>query len=134
MEDKKRLSIIILSIVSAILLVGIIVFFTKFNESKKESETIAKEMEEEKKKMNNDMDSLIKLGNKELLNNLNVAHAQYNELLAKIDNDSLKFKLERERDRTQTLIEELERQKATSAAEIMRLNKELETLRAILSS
>ena len=132
MEDKKRLSIIILSIVSAILLVGTIVFFTKFNESKKESETIAKEMEEEKKKMNNDMDSLIKLGNKELLNNLNVAHAQYNELLAKIDNDSLKFKLERERDRTQTLIEELERQKATSAAEIMRLNKELETLRAIL--
>ena len=53
MEDKKRLSIIILSIVSAILLVGTIVFFTKFNESKKESETIAKEMEEEKKKATN---------------------------------------------------------------------------------
>ena len=127
-EDKKLIFIIILSVLSLVLLIGASLFFVKYQKSEEKSEAI----KEEKQKMDEEMEYLIELGNQELRNNLNVAHTQYNELLSKIDNDSLKFKLEKERDRTQALIEELERTKATSTAEIKRLNKELETLRGVL--
>ena len=126
MKDKKLIFIIILSVLTLALLATAAFLFFKFNDSKKTNTTI---MEENQKK-DEEMEYLIELGNQELRNNLNVAHEQYNELLAKIDNDSLKFKLERERDRTQALIDELERTKATSTAEIRRLNKEIERLRA----
>ena len=66
------------------------------------------------------------------MNDLTKAQTEYQELIIKINNDSLKFKLEREQMRTQALIEELERTKATSYAEITRLKKELKTLREVL--
>ena len=77
---------------------------------------------------------LMALEREEMLNDLTTAQVQYDELIVRINNDSLKFKLEREQLRTQQLLEELERTKATSAAEITRLKKELKTVRAVLKS
>ncbi len=50
----------------------------------------------------------------------------------KINNDSLREKLESEKLKTQRLLEELRQVKTSNAAEIMRLKKELKTVRAVL--
>lgn len=57
---------------------------------------------------------------------------QYDELRVQISNDSLREKLEAEKLRTQRLLEELRQVKTSNAAEIMRLKKELKTVRAVL--
>ena len=59
---------------------------------------------------------------------------QYNEMKAQINNDSLVAQLEMEQKRTEELLEELRRVKSSDAAEIMRLKKELATLREVLRS
>ena len=69
-----------------------------------------------------------------MLNDLTSAQMQYDELMVRINNDSLRTKLEQEQLRTQQLLEELERTKSTSAAEITRLKKELKTIRQVLKS
>ena len=51
-----------------------------------------------------------------------------------ISNDSLVAQLEREKLRTQQLLEELRATKANNAAEITRLKKELKTVRAVMRS
>ena len=51
-----------------------------------------------------------------------------------INNDSLREKLESEKLKTQRLLEELRQVKTSDAAEIMRLKKELKTVRAVLRS
>lgn len=114
----------ILAIVSALLLIGIIVVSVFLFRSEKESETIMQEKQE--------MEELVALEKEEMMNDLTKAQTEYQELIVKINNDSLKFKLEREQMRTQALIEELERTKATNYAEITRLKKELKTLREVL--
>ena len=58
--------------------------------------------------------------------------AQYNELKMQINNDSLVAQLEAEQRRSEELLAELQRTKSSDAKEIMRLKKELATLRAIL--
>lgn len=57
---------------------------------------------------------------------------QYQELQTQINNDSLIAQLEKEQQRVEELQEELKRTKNNDAAEIMRLKKELATLREIL--
>lgn len=114
----------ILALVSALLLIGIIVVSVFLFRSEKESETIMQEKQE--------MEELVALEKEEMMNDLTKAQTEYQELIVKINNDSLKFKLEREQMRTQALIEELERTKATNYAEITRLKKELKTLREVL--
>lgn len=114
----------ILAIVSALLLIGIIVVSVFLFRSERESETIMQEKQE--------MEELVALEKEEMMNDLTRAQTEYQELIVKINNDSLKFKLEREQMRTQALIEELERTKATNYAEITRLKKELKTLREVL--
>lgn len=114
----------ILAIVSALLLIGIIVVSVFLFRSERESETIMQEKQE--------MEELVALEKEEMMNDLTKAQTEYQELIVKINNDSLKFKLEREQMRTQALIEELERTKATNYAEITRLKKELKTLREVL--
>ena len=57
---------------------------------------------------------------------------QYQELQMQINNDSLVAQLEKEQRRVEELQEELKRTKSNDAAEIMRLKKELATLREIL--
>lgn len=59
---------------------------------------------------------------------------QYNEMKTQINNDSLVAQLELEQKRTEELLEELRRVKSSDAAEIMRLKKELATLREVLRS
>ena len=60
--------------------------------------------------------------------------AQYEMLQNQLSNDSLIAQIEDERRRTQELLEELERTKATDAAEIKRLKAEITSLRAVLRS
>ena len=57
---------------------------------------------------------------------------QYDELQVQINNDSLRERLESEKLKTQRLLEELRQVKTSNAAEIMRLKKELKTVRAVL--
>ncbi len=114
----------ILAATSALLLAGIVIVSIFLFRSEKETQAVMQEKLE--------MEELVALEKEEMMNDLTKAQTEYQELIIKIDNDSLKFKLEREQMRTQALIEELERTKATSYAEIARLKKELKTLREVL--
>ena len=57
---------------------------------------------------------------------------QYSEMMTKINNDSIVAQLTQEQMRTQQLLEELKRVKATDAREIARLKRELATVRDVL--
>ncbi len=59
---------------------------------------------------------------------------QYTEMRAQVTNDSLIAQLTQEQERTQELLKELREVKATDAAEITRLKKELATCRAVIRS
>ncbi len=59
---------------------------------------------------------------------------QYTEMRAQITNDSLIAQLTQEQEKTQSLLKELKEVKATDAAEITRLKKELATCRAVIRS
>lgn len=119
MQDKKRIAIIVLGTAATILLIaGIYLFAALRNSNARNVEVL----------------ELMALEKEEMLNDLATAQLQYDELMVRINNDSLKFKLEREQMRTQQLLEELELTKATSAAEITRLKKELRTVRAVLKN
>lgn len=115
---------IVLAIISALMFIGIITVSIFLFNSKSETKAIMQEKQE--------MEELVALEKEEMRNDLALAQTEYQELIVKINNDSLKFKLEREQMRTQALIEELERTKATNYAEITRLKKELKTLREVL--
>ena len=87
----------------------------------------------ESEQQNVEIQELIALEQEEMLNDLQTAQMEYDELKKKIlSNDSLLVKLEQEQLRTQQLYEELQSTKATNAAEIKRLKKELKTLRGEL--
>ena len=119
MKDKKRIAIIALSAISVIFLItGAYLWIALRN-----SEAYNVEIQE-----------LMALEKEEMLNDLTSAQVQYDELMVRINNDSLKFKLEREQIRTQQLLEELEHVKSTSATEITRLKKELKAVRAVLKN
>lgn len=119
MKDKKRIAIIALSAVSVIfLIIGSYLGVALRNS----------------KAYNVEMQELMALEKEEMLNDLTTAQVQYDELMVRINNDSLRIKLEKEQLRTQMLLEELEQTRATSAAEITRLKKELKTVRAVLKN
>lgn len=84
----------------------------------------AKELEE--------LRALAELDRREMENQYEQFALQYDELKKGIRDDSLLIKLDAEQQRTQQLLEELRRVKQSDAAEIRRLKKELETVRAIL--
>lgn len=79
-----------------------------------------------------EMKELFSLEKEELESEYSTFTTQYDELKIRISNDSLQAKLEQEKLRTQQLLEELKQTKATDAAEITRLKKELKTVRAVL--
>ena len=85
-------------------------------------------------KQNEEMQELFAIEKEELENEYSSFATQYDELQIRITNDSLQEKLEQEKLKTQQLLEELRQTKATDAAEIMRLKKELSTVRAVLRS
>ena len=122
MKDKKKIIIISAAAVLGILIVVLTISLAKTKNNLKESE-----------KQNEEIQELIALEQEEMLNDLQNAQIEYEELKSKIlSNDSLLIKLEQEQLRTQQLYEELQNTKATNAAEIKRLKKELKTLRAVL--
>lgn len=86
------------------------------------------------KKQNEEMQELFALEKEELESEYATFATQYDELKIRITNDSLQAKLEQEKLRTQQLLEELKQTKATDAAEITRLKKELKTVRAVMRS
>lgn len=114
--DKQKTAFISLS---AILLIAAIIMGILLMDSRKQNE---------------EMQELFAIEKEELENEYSTFATQYDELQIRITNDSLQVKLEQEKLKTQQLLEELRQTKATDAAEIMRLKKELATVRAVLRS
>ncbi len=81
---------------------------------------------------NQQMVQILEMDKAEMENQYRDFALQYNEMMTQVTNDSLLEQLSRQEKRTQELLEELRQTKANDAAEIMRLKKELETLRRIL--
>ncbi len=81
---------------------------------------------------NEQMIEVLKMDKAEMENEYQQFAMQYNEMMAQINNDSLVNQLALEQERVQKLLAELKQTKADNAREIMRLKKELATLRAIL--
>ena len=81
---------------------------------------------------NEQMIEVLKMDKAEMENEYQQFAMQYNEMMTQINNDSLINQLSLEQERVQKLLAELKETKATNAREIMRLKKELATLRAIL--
>ena len=115
--NKK--TIIIVSII-AVLLIGALAFLgIRLSQANKANEEMVQLFELEKEEMENEYSSFA---------------TQYDEMQILISNDSLVAQLEREKLRTQQLLEELRATKASNAAEITRLKKELKTVRAVMRS
>ena len=79
-----------------------------------------------------DMTQLFEIEKEEMENEYSGFAVQYDEMKVHISNDSLIRQLDKEKQRTQQLLEELRQTKATNAAEITRLKKELTTVRAVM--
>ncbi len=83
---------------------------------------------------NEELKELAELEKQEMENQYREFDLQYEQLQSTIKNDSLIAQIEEERRKTQQLLEELERTKATDAAEIKRLKAEIASLREVLKS
>ena len=89
---------------------------------------------DEQKKVNQDMQELAELDQKEMQNEYEQFAQQYSEMKTQINNDSIVEQLTQEQLKTQKLLEELRNVRATDAREITRLKKELATCRAVIRS
>ena len=87
---------------------------------------------QEQKQVNQDMQELAELDKQEMENEYERFALQYSEMKTQINNDSIIQQLTEEQMKTQQLLEELKRVKASDAREIARLKKELVTVRAVL--
>lgn len=110
---------IILAVVAVIVAAVIGYLIYRMQEQKQESKQMLELAEMDKLEMENEYEQFA---------------MQYNEMKMQINNDSLVAQLEMEQKRTEELLEELKRVKSSDAAEIMRLKKELATLREVLRS
>ena len=86
----------------------------------------------QEKKEKSDMTQLFDLEKEEMENEYTRFANQYDELQYQLSNDSLINVFESEKIKTQRLLEELRSVKTTNAKEIMRLKKELATVRSVL--
>lgn len=124
MKENKKIIVISALAVLGVLVIALAISLVSTRSNLKESE-----------KQNEEIQELIALEQEEMLNDLQNAQMEYDELKKKIlSNDSLLVRLEQEQLRTQQLYEELQSVKATNAAEIKRLKKELKTLRGVLEN
>ena len=126
MEETKKPSktgIIILTVLLALLAAAGIYFsvrqFYQLRDRDQEIEEMTQLFELEKEEMENEYSGFA---------------VQYDEMQVHLSNDSLRHQLEKEKLRTQQLLEELRQTKATNAAEITRLKKELATVREVMRS
>ena len=85
-------------------------------------------------KENEELKELAELEKQEMEKQYREFDLQYEQLQSTIKNDSLIAQIEEERRKTQQLLEELERTKATDAAEIKRLKAEIASLREVLKN
>lgn len=115
--NKKNIAIIAVIALIFAAVVGYLVY--KMQKQQAESQQMLELAEMDKREMENEYEQFA---------------MQYNEMKSQINNDSLVAQLEAEQQRTEELLEELKRVKSSDAAEIMRLKKELATLRAVLRS
>lgn len=107
-------------IVGAVLLIGALAFLgIRLSQANKANEEMMQLFEIEKAEMEDEYSTFA---------------TQYDEMQILISNDSLVAQLEREKLRTQQLLEELRATKASNAAEITRLKKELKTVRTVMRS
>ncbi len=113
-EMNKNRNLIIIIIVLAVIVAGVSYF--AINQAQQ----------------NKEMSELFAIEKQEMENEYSNFATQYDELQIQINNDSLREKLESEKLKTQRLLEELRQVKTSDAAEIMRLKKELKTVRAVL--
>ena len=123
---KTHILAIIATLLAVVLAVIAVLFFMKSNRLSEENQTLQKDKE--------GMQELVEMNKIELENQYEQFTLQYGEMMTQINNDSIIAQLTREQMRTQQLLEELKRTKATDAKEIARLKKELETVRAVLRS
>ena len=116
MSKKTLIPLVAAGIVA---LAAIILLGTRLHKSKQDNELMLQLFELEKEEMESEYSTFA---------------TQYDEMQVMIKNDSLMAQLEREKLRTQQLLEELRNTKATDAAEITRLKKELQTVKAVMRS
>lgn len=86
----------------------------------------------DKEKELEELRQLAELDKLEMENQYAEFASQYGELKKSVKNDSLMARLEQEQARAEHLLKELKQTKSNSAAEILRLKKELATVRAVL--
>lgn len=91
----------------------------------------SKELAEKEKELE-ELRQLADLDKKEMENQYAQFALQYDELKKGVKDDSLIARLDAEQQRAENLLAELKRVKSNDAAEIRRLKKELETVRAVL--
>lgn len=99
-------------------------FFAACNSDSKKLEDKEKELAE--------LRQLAELDKKEMENQYAEFATQYGELKKSVKDDSLVAKLNAEQERAESLLKELQNVKASSSAEILRLKRELATVRAVL--
>ena len=118
-EEKKSGKVgLVIAILAIVLLAGAVVYLFKDGQDKN------REIEE--------MTQLFEIEKEEMENEYSGFAMQYDEMKVHISNDSLIRQLDKEKQRTQQLLEELRQTKATNAAEITRLKKELATVREVM--
>ena len=86
----------------------------------------------EKEREIEELRQLAELDRREMENQYAEFAVQYAELKKSVQNDSLAALLDKEQKRAEQLLKELKNVKASSSAEILRLKKELATVRAVL--
>ena len=119
-ETKKTNTGLVAAIVAAVLLAVAVVFLIIDSRGK------GRELEE--------MTQLFEIEKEEMENEYSGYAVQYDEMKVHLSNDSLIRQLDKEKQRTQQLLEELRQTKATNAARITELKKELATVRAVMRS
>lgn len=120
MEGKKKsggAGVPILIVLVALLIGASVYLFLSLQDKGREIEEMTQLFELEKEEMENEYSGFA---------------VQYDEMKVHLSNDSLIRQLDKEKQRTQQLLEELRQTKATNAAEITRLKKELATVRAVM--
>lgn len=86
----------------------------------------------DKEKELEELRQLAQLDKREMENQYAEFASQYGELKKSVKDDSLVARLNEEQARAEALLKELKQTKASSSAEILRLKKELATVRAVL--
>ena len=110
---------------------GILLLGSSLAGCKKNSDETERLLAEKDKELA-DLRQLAEMDRREMENEYAQFAAQYGELKMTIRDDSLSARLEAEQRRAEKLMEELKKVKSTNASEILRLRRELETVRAVL--